>query len=138
MSAPEVQLLEPLILFFLIADVGADGVLVPADRVHEEPAGPEVLTHEVALALSIDSTRVDRALALDEPHDLRHRVFRRDRQQHVHMVGHQMPFLDLRFLLERELPEHFPKMPTQFLILRFPSALRNEDHMIFSGPGRVV
>ena len=52
-SAPEVQLLEPLILLLLIADVCADGLFVPADRVHEVPAGPEIQSHEVALALSM-------------------------------------------------------------------------------------
>ena len=42
---------------------------------------------------------------------LRHRILRRDRQQHMHVIGHQMPFLDLRFLLKRELAEHFAQMP---------------------------
>ena len=50
----EVQLFEPLILLLLVADVSPDGLLVPADRVHEEPSCPEGLPHKVALALSID------------------------------------------------------------------------------------
>ena len=45
---------EPLILFLLVADVSPDGLLVPADCVYEEPTGPKVLAHEVALALPID------------------------------------------------------------------------------------
>jgi hypothetical protein len=75
-----------------------------------------MLAHEVAFALSIDPRQVDRALALDEPDDLRHRIFRRNRQQHVDMVGHQMPFLDFRFFLQRELPEYLAQIPAQFLI----------------------
>jgi len=63
-------LFEPLILRLLIADVSSDCVLVPADRVHEEPPRPKVLSHEVALALAIDPGQVDRALPLDVPDDL--------------------------------------------------------------------
>ena len=61
---------EPVILFLLIADVSSDGLLVPTNRVDEEPTGPEVLAHEVALALSINPGQVDRALAFDGSDDL--------------------------------------------------------------------
>ena len=73
--APQVDLFEPLIFFLLIADVSSDGFFVPADRVHEEPTGPKVLAHKVALSLSIDPRQVDRALALDVADDLRHPYF---------------------------------------------------------------
>ena len=53
-SAPEVQLVKPLVFLFLIADVGADGFLVAPDRVDEESPGPEMPPHEVAFALSIN------------------------------------------------------------------------------------
>ena len=79
LSAPEVHLLEPLIFLLLIANVGADGFLIAPDRVDVESPGSEVLPHEIAFALSINPGHVDRALALDETHHLRHRVFRRDR-----------------------------------------------------------
>ena len=42
----------------MIADVSSDGLFVPTDRVHEKPTGPEVLPHEVPLALSIDPGQV--------------------------------------------------------------------------------
>ena len=41
----------------------------------------------------------NRAFALDEADHLGNRVFRRDRDQHVHMIGHQMAFLDPAFRL---------------------------------------
>ena len=97
-----------------------------------------MLPHEIAFALSINPRHVDRALALDETYHLRHRVFRRDRQQHVHVIGHQMPFLDLRFLLKRKLAEHFAQMPTQLLIQRLAATFRDEDNMIFAVPSRVA
>ncbi len=61
---------EPLILLLLIADVSSDGLFVPADRVHEEPPRPKMLSHEVALALCVDPRQVDRALPLDVPDNL--------------------------------------------------------------------
>ena len=67
---------------------------------------------EIAFALSIDPSQMDCAFALNVPYDLRHRIFRRYRQQHVHMIGHQMPFLNLRFPLERKPAEN---LALQFL-----------------------
>ena len=49
-----VHLFEPLILFLLVANVGADRLLVPPDRVDEETSGPKVLSDEIAFALSIN------------------------------------------------------------------------------------
>jgi hypothetical protein len=37
-------------------------------------------------------------------------MFRRDRQQHVHVIGHQVPFFDLRLLLERKPAENLAQM----------------------------
>jgi hypothetical protein len=58
------------------------------------PRGPEVPYDEVALALAVIPRQVNRALALDESDHLRHRVLRRNRQQHVPVVRHQVPFFD--------------------------------------------
>ena len=33
-----------------------------------------------------------------------------DRQQHVHVIGHQVPFFDLRLLLERKPAENLAQM----------------------------
>ena len=77
---------------------------------------------------------MDRTLALDEPDHLRHRVFRWDRDHHVHVIGHQMAFFDPAFLLLRQLAEHLPQMPPQLRIQRLPAALGNEDDMVFALP----
>ena len=47
----------------------------------KNPRTSEMLPHEIAFALSINPSHVDRALALDKTYHLRHRIFRRDRQQ---------------------------------------------------------
>ncbi len=52
----------------------------------------------------------------------------------MHVIWQQMPFLDLRLLLRRELTEDFPKMPPQFLIQHLTTALWNKHNMIFAVP----
>jgi hypothetical protein len=94
-----------------------------ADRVHEEPTRPKVLARKVSLSLSID---------------LRHGIFRRNRQQHVHVIGHEMPFLDLRFPLQRELAEHLAQVSAQLPIQPLAPTFRDEDHVIFADPCRVA
>ncbi len=117
-------MLGPLILLLLIADVGAGRVLVEPDRVRENAAGPKVLPGKIASALSIDPGHMDRAFALDETDHSRHRVFGRDQKQHVDMTGRQMPFLNLRVLLKRELAEYLAQMSAQLLIQRLPPTFR--------------
>ncbi len=67
LSAPDVRLFEPLILLRLVAEVSADGLFVPADRVHEEPPRPKVLSHQVALALPETRARWIALLPLMNP-----------------------------------------------------------------------
>src|SRR5271155_3222562 len=56
----------------------------------------------------------------------------------MHVIWHQMPFLDVRLLLRRELTEDFPEMPPQFLIQHLTAALWNKHNMIFAVPSRMV
>ncbi len=64
---PEVELIQSLVLFLMVADVGSDRPLVPSYRVDEKTARPEVLPHEIALPFAVDARQVNRALALDKP-----------------------------------------------------------------------
>ena len=50
------------------------------------------------------------ALALDIPYYTCNAVFRWYRNQHVHMVQHQMPLFYATLLLNRQLPENRPKV----------------------------
>jgi hypothetical protein len=54
---------------------------------------------------------MDRALSLDEPDHLRHRVFRWDRDQHVHVIGEKMALLDPAFFLLGQPSKHLSQMP---------------------------
>jgi hypothetical protein len=53
-SAPNVELIEPLVLFLLVANVSSHGFLVAAHYVYEKPASPEMLADEIALRLPVD------------------------------------------------------------------------------------
>lgn len=64
---------------------------------------PKSAPHEVALAPSPDARNVDGALALQEAHHLDDRILRRNRDQHMHVVWHQMPLLNSPL----SLPGHF-------------------------------
>ena len=81
---------------------------------------------------------MDRALSLDVPDYVRHRVFWWDRQKHVNMVQKQMPLFDLRFLLSRKLTKNFPQRFPQLLKQQLTPIFWDENHVIFAVPRRVV
>jgi len=60
-------LIQTLIFFLLVADVGLDGFLISSHCVDEESSGPKMLPHKVALALSIDPRQMDALLPLMNP-----------------------------------------------------------------------
>jgi hypothetical protein len=76
-SSPDVELLQPLILLLLVADVGPYRLLVPTDRVDEVPPGPEVLSHKVALPFPVNPGEMDaslRARGVTRTQDCQHRA----------------------------------------------------------------
>src|SRR3954453_8003804 len=117
------ELLQACIFLLLSADVLTDRGLVTPNGRHEISSGPKVLPHEAALSFSINPRQVDGALAFDKTHHLRHRIFGWDRDHHMHMIRHQMAFLDLAFLLPCQSPQDLPKVSAQLTIQRLPSAL---------------
>ena len=79
--------------------------IVSIRRQNEISSGPEMPPHETPLSLSGHPTQMERTLALDESDHLRHRILRRDRYQHMHLIHQQAAFLDSPFLLLGQLPE---------------------------------
>jgi len=75
--------------------------------------------------------------ALDISDYVRYCVFRRNTQAYVDVIRHQMTFHYRTFLVLRQLPEYFPKMPSQrpkqFLLAPLPY----EDDVIFAIPARM-
>lgn len=85
-----------------------------------------MLTDEILLPLSIHPSQVDRALALGEPHYLRHRVLRR----YMHVVRYQKSTL----LLPCQPAKNLTQVLSQLLIQRLPASAGNEDHVVFALP----
>jgi hypothetical protein len=74
------------------------------------------LSDEPALSFAVSSRKMDRALAFDVANHLTDRIFRRYRQQHVNVVGHQMPFFDAAFPLLGQLPEYRTEVSLQIAV----------------------
>src|SRR6516225_12263820 len=79
------------IRFLLVADVLANLLQFEPDGRNRVSAGPEVLTREVPLPAAQPS-HGNRTLPLQEPDHRSHRVLRRNRNAHMHMVRPQMSF----------------------------------------------
>src|SRR5690242_18025712 len=77
---------------------------------------------------------MNRALALDKSHHLRHRILGRNRDHHMHMIGHQVPFLDPALLPGSQVAEHLSQVLAQLPIQRLASVLRDKDHVVFCTP----
>lgn len=86
--------------------------------------GLEVLPDKVEPALSVGSCQWNRALAPDKPHHLGYGILGLDRDHHVHMIAHQLPFFDPTLLLGSQLAKHFSQAPAQLPVQRLaPVAL---------------
>ena len=64
----------------------------PCQRWKQNTPGPEMLASKVLSLAQVYSRNLDGALSLEKPYHLRHRILGRNRDQHVYMVGLEMPF----------------------------------------------
>src|SRR5215475_9218587 len=83
-------------------------------------------------------SNVDRRFPLDKAYHLRHRVLRRNGEEHVHVIRHQVPLFNPTFLLRGQRPEDLPEMPPQLMVERFPTILRDKHHMILAVPRGMI
>src|SRR5580692_1826105 len=134
----QVELVDALVLDLLFADVLSDHLFVSPHRRDEVASRPEVLPHEVPLPLHERPRDVDGALPLDEPDDLRDRILRWNRQQHVHVIRHQVSFLDGAFLLLRKRSKNSAEVASEFEIQRLSAVLRDEHDVVLAFPFRVI
>ncbi len=61
-------------------------------------------------------------------------LLRRDRNQHVDMIRHQMPLFNPAFLLRGIFSEHLTQVAPQLLVQCAAAALRDKHHVIFALP----
>ena len=111
-----------MIQSFVLLLLLVDHRLVPPYRRHEVSPRPKVLRYETSLSLAVDPRQVNRTLPLDEPDNLGHRLLRRNRDHHVHMVAHQVPLFDPALLLFGPTAETPPQVPSQLLVQRLAPA----------------
>lgn len=78
------------------------------------------------------------ALPLDESDHLTDRVPGRNRDQHVHVVGQQVSFLDAALLLLGQPLEHFAQMAPQLNIQRFAAKLGYKHYVVLALPLRLA
>jgi hypothetical protein len=97
-------------------------------------ASPKALADKISLPFSVHTRDVDGTLSLDKADHLRHRVFRRDQDQHMHVIRLHMALLDPTLLLRSQLAEYFPKMLSYLPKQRLPPALGNEHDAVFALP----
>jgi hypothetical protein len=73
---------------------------------HDDAEPLRLLAYEVALLFTINPDQMDRTFPLDEANHLRHRIFRRNRNQHMHVIREKMTRLDPALFLLRQPAEH--------------------------------
>ena len=80
--------------------------------------------------------QVDRALAFDQPDAVRYRIRGRNREQHRHRIGKQVPFFYSTCFLLRQGATHVAQVATQRLVEGRAAILRDEHHGILAVPFR--
>ena len=103
----------------LLPDVLGDRCLVQPHGGHVVALRPELPVPELVLDVRVAVEHHERALPLQVAHEARHRDLGRDRHEHVHVVGHQVPLYDLDALPLAELPEDLPQVLRYWLQIAF-------------------
>jgi hypothetical protein len=128
------QLIQSLVFAFLLLDVLTDSFFVSADSGYKVSPGPEAGTRKVFLSPKKRPRNVDGALAFDVAYHLSNPVLRRDGDEHMNMVRHQVAFQYVALPLPGQLPEHLTEIPSQLFVEDFPPAFWNPHHMVLAVP----
>ena len=78
----------------------------------------------------VGSGNVNRALALDKSDDLGDRILRRNRDQHVHMVDHQVTLLDLGLSLLGQVVKNFAQMLAKLSVQGLAAVFRDKHDVV--------
>ena len=61
-------------------------------------------------------------------------MLRWNRDQHMHMVGHQMTFFDAAVFVARKFVKDLTQMPTQLTVQDSTATFWNENNVVFALP----
>lgn len=130
----QLHLVVAFILMLLVADIRPDHPFIKPDRRNKIPSSPENLASEILCSTPKAPRYRNCALPLDVSHHIRYRIFRGNADAHVHVIRHDVPFYNLRFLVRRKFVEYLAQMLAQNP--KYPSfaLLRNEYHVILTIP----
>ena len=92
---------------------------------------------ELVLEVRVLVEHHQRALALEVPHEARHRQLGRYAHQHMHVVGHQVPLDDLDPLVPAQLPEYLTQRVSVLVVYSLSPILRCGHDMVLAHPLRV-
>ncbi len=95
----QLHLVVALVLIFLVTDVRSNNALVQSNRRNKIASRPKMLTGKVLLSPAKPARNLNRALPLQVPDHVRHRVLRRNADAYMNVIAHQMTFDNLRFLV---------------------------------------
>ncbi len=117
------------------ADVFADLLQLKAHRGHCVSTGPEVLAREIPLfCFATQAGHRYGALPFQKSDHCGHRILRRDRHAHVHMVRQQVSLNDLALLLPRQCVEYFSQFAPCLAKQHLAPSLWHKHHMILTVP----
>ena len=109
------------VLVLLLADVRPDLLQLESDRGHGIATRPEMLPGKVALRPAKLPRNRNSTLALQAPDHLCHRHLGRNRDTHMDMLWHDLPFDNLTLLLARQRMEDRAQLPPDLFLQRPPS-----------------
>ena len=134
----QLQLVKPPVGGLLLLDVLPDFFGVPADRVHEVAACPQVLAGVVALVLQEVPGDMDGALAFDKADHRRNRQLGRHVDEHVHMAGQNVALLDATLFLLGQRSKHGAESLAHDAKERSSPVLGDKHDVVFALPFAVT
>ena len=133
----DAQLVQRDVMRLLLLDVLRYSRLVQPDRRHVVALGPELAVAVLVLQVGVPVEYHQLALALQVPHDRRHAVLGRYGEQHVDMVGHEVPLYYLDPLVAAQLPDDLAYIGPYLVVDDFAPILRREHDVVLAHPLRV-
>ena len=121
----------------LLPDVLRYRRLVQADGRHVVALGPEVPVAELVLEVGVLVEHHERALALEVAHEAGHADLGRYADQHVDVVGHQVPLDYLHPLVPAQVAEYLAQRIPVLAVYQFAPILRCEHDVVLAHPLRV-
>ena len=88
----DAQLVQRLVMGLLLSDVFGYRGLVEPDGGYVVALAPKLPVAELVFQVAVLLEYHERAFPLEISHEARHAHLGRDADQHVHVVGHQVPF----------------------------------------------